>query len=503
MKNSEFKCTEIPSESFIPNDIDTKLKLHTDPDGKLSDNFILSTDAYKVTHHLLYPKQTEKVYSYLESRGGQFPNTLFFGLQIYLKKYFQGEKIQEWMVDEADKFCMKVFGHNYFNRTGFKRIVDVHGGHLPLDIKALPEGTVVPTGNVLMTIENTDEELGWLTNFAETLLFEPVWYGTTIASFGFELKKLVKSFVEITGEDTLGVNPFFLNDFGFRGVSSKESAGIGGAAHLVNFLGTDTLEGIRYAMHYYDTDVCGHSVAATEHSVVCMHGVEHELEAYRHFIDSVPQNAILSSVSDTYDYRHTVDVMIGQQLKEKIMNRDGGKFVVRPDSGDPVEITVWTLESLWKNFGGTTNERGYRQLDPHIGVIYGDNMDYDMITKVINAVTQNRFCVNNVVFGMGGGLLQKFNRDTQKFAIKASYGKVAGFGREISKSTMTDPTKASKAGRLKLVQDDKKFKTVKEGDAGRDLLESTFYNGNIIKEYTFDEVRETALRYFPKPQYRG
>jgi len=130
-------------------------------------------------------------------------------------------------------------------------------------------------------------------------------------------------------------------------------------------------------------------------------------------------------------------------------------------------------------------------------------MDYDMITKVINAVTQNRFCVNNVVFGMGGGLLQKFNRDTQKFAIKASYGKVAGFGREISKSTMTDPTKASKAGRLKLVQDDKKFKTVKEGDAGRDLLESTFYNGNIIKEYTFDEVRETALRYFPKPQYRG
>ena len=469
-----------------------KLTLITD--GKnLRDNIILASDAYKETHWKLYPQNTETVYSYLESRGGEFPTTMFYGLQIYLKKYLEGNVLDYEMIEEASRFCQKVFSDNHFNLTGWIDLLNAHGGQLPVRIKAVPEGTLVPTHNVLMTIENTDEHFPWLTNFLETLLFESVWYGTTVATQDYHIKQCIDKYAQMTGER---VNPFHLNDFGFRGVSSKESAGIGGSAHLVNFMGTDTLEGIRYAMHYYGADVCGYSVVASEHSVVCMYGKMQEVDAYRRFIQQTP-NGILSSVSDTYDFKYTVHEIYGKQLHDEILNRNG-KFVVRPDSGDPSKMALWTLQSLWENFGGTVNEKGYKVLNPKVGVIYGDGINGDSIDKILMTITNAKFAVSNIIFGEGGAMLQKVDRDTCKFAIKASYGKVGGLPRDIYKETLADPSKASKRGRLKLIQNaGAKFPvTVGEGENGKDLLQTVFENGKLINPTTFDEVRARANTYF-------
>lgn len=465
-----------------------KLILKTDENGRLLDNIILSTDAYKETHWVIYPEGTERVYSYLESRGSdKFPSTMFYGLQIYLMKYIENVTVEQWMVDEADKFCKKTFATDYFNREGWQRIIDVHGGKLPVRIRAVPEGTLVPNRNVLVTMENTDEQLPWVTNFLETLLFQAEWYGSTVATVSFYIKQLINNHAKRAGEE---VGPFHLNDFGFRGVSSKESAGIGGSAHLVNFLGTDTLEGTRYAMHYYDTDVCGYSVMASEHSVTCMYGREGEIDAYKNFLKQNP-SGIISVVSDTYDFYKTVETVFGTILKDDILNREG-KFVVRPDSGKPSDVAVWTLNSLWKNFGGTVNDVGYKVLNPKVGVIYGDGIDYTAIKYIMDAVTNAGFAPSNIIFGMGGALLQRLDRDTQKMAFKASWGQVNGVSRDIWKETLADPSKASKRGRLKLVRNGNSFETVPENDSREDVLVMVFENGTITKRWTFDEIRERA-----------
>lgn len=477
----------------------TKTTLKTDERGKRKDNLILKSDAYKYTHWKLYPPGTQRVYSYLEARGTsdvRMPATIFYGLQIYLKEYLQGVVIESWMIDEAEEFCQKMFGQNYFNRKGWERIVNVHGGKLPVTIKAVPEGTLVPVHNVLMTIENTDSQLPWLTNFLETLLFESSWYGTTVASTSFWIKKIIDDYAKKAGER---VNPFHLHDFGYRGVSSYQSAGIGGSAHIINFLGTDTLAGIEFAMHYYGADVCGYSVMATEHSVVEMYTKEGEIDAYKNYLDTALDGAIIASVSDTYDFKNCVDNLYGKELKEKILSRNG-KFVVRPDSGYPPEISVWTLESLWKNFGGTINDMGFKVINPKIGVIYGDGIELDMIDKILDAAIKAGFAPSNIVFGMGGALLQKLNRDTFKMAIKASWGVVSGEIRDVWKETVTDTSKASKRGRLILLKTDNTYKTIRLEDSGwnsqLDELKVVFENGEIKKEYTFDEVRANAQKSF-------
>lgn len=474
--------------------METKLELRTD-----KENFILKSDAYKYSHWIIYPEGTQRVYSYLEARGTEYeqmPATIFYGLQIYLKRYFEGVVVEQWMIDEAEKFCDKMFGQKYFNREGWQRIVDVHGGKLPVRIKAVPEGKLVPVHNVLMTIENTDEQIPWLTNFLETLLFEALWYGTTVASMSFWIKCLIDDYAKLTGEK---VNPFHLNDFGYRGVSSYESAGIGGSAHIVNFLGTDTFAGIEFAMKYYGADVCAYSVMATEHSVVEMYTKEGELDAYKRFLEVVPDDAIISSVSDTYDFKNCVENFYGKVLKEKILSRKG-KFVVRPDSGYPPEIALWTLNSLWNNFGGTINEKGYKVLNPKIGIIYGDGIEYNMIDKILKTITDAGFAVSNIIFGMGGALLQRLNRDTFKMAIKASWGKVNGVEKDVWKETKTDTSKASKRGRL--VLDNTTWATYSEKVSDRynthngNALVTVFEDGKIIKEYTFDEVRKNAEESF-------
>lgn len=450
-------------------------------------NIILTTDAYKQTHWKQYPPGTQHVYSYLESRGGAFDETVFFGLQYYLLAYLSGVVVEPWMVDEAEIFCQKLFGADYFNRAGWDYIVREHNGRLPLRIKAVPEGSVIPFRNVLATVENTDANVPFLTNFIETLLMK-VWYPITVCTNSWQIKQRIKQYAELTGADW---DPFFLNDFGFRGVSSSESAGIGGMAHLVNFLGTDTLAGIEYAMRYYDTDVCGYSVMAAEHSTVTSWGRENELDAYKHFIREFP-TGLMSVVSDSFDIYHAVEQFFGNVLKEDILARDG-KFVVRPDSGDPPSMSVDVLNPLWDKFGGTINSKGYKVLNPKIGMIYGDGIDFHSIGNILEAVSQAGFSIGNLVFGMGGALLQKLDRDTHKFAFKASAVKVNGQWRDVYKDPITDKGKSSKRGRLKLVRTlDGGYETADFSDPRPDEMVTVFEDGEVLQTYRFDDVRERS-----------
>jgi nicotinamide phosphoribosyltransferase len=460
-------------------------------------NIILLTDCYKITHHKQYPADTKRVYSYLESRGGKFTETVFYGLQILLKKHLEGVVVERWMIEEADAFCKSVFGVDYFNREGWEYILEKHGGKLPVRIKAVPEGSVVPTRNVLMTMENTDDNVPWLTNFLETLMLE-VWYPITIATLSWQVKDLGERFANLTSDNP--VSPFFLNDFGFRGVSSLESAGIGGSAHLVNFLGTDTLHGIQYAQKYYNAEPgCGQSVMATEHSTTTVYGKENELEAYRAFIQACPEG-ILSVVSDSFDFYQALE-WFGTDLKDDILARGKetgfAKFVVRPDSGNPLEMSLVAIQTLEKYFGSTINSKGFRVLNPKVGVIYGDGINYDSIESILKMLESHKYAIDNIVFGMGGGLLQQVDRDTQKFAFKCSAAKRGDKWIDVFKDPVTDPGKGSKRGKLKLIKEKdglQMFRTVKESELP-DQLVTVFENGEIKKEYTFKEIRERSCQF--------
>jgi len=240
----------------------------------LHSNIILQTDSYKVSHYLQYPPGTQHVYSYFESRGGAFPEIVFFGLQYFLKRYLEGPVVTAAHIAAAEELLSShLAADSLFNRAGWEHILKQHGGHLPVKIRAIPEGTVVPTGNVLMTIENTDPACYWLTNYLETLLVQ-VWYPTTVATQSRSMKQVLNASLQRTGDPSL--IDFKLHDFGFRGVSSVESAGIGAAAHLVNFRGTDTLAGIVLARHYYEEEMAGYSIPAAEHSTITSWGREHE-----------------------------------------------------------------------------------------------------------------------------------------------------------------------------------------------------------------------------------
>ena len=451
-----------------------------------------ATDAYKQTHWMQYPKDTSKVYSYLECRGGKFNSTVFFGLQYYLKKYFSGVVITPSTVEEAAKDMEEVFGFKYFNYNGWMKIATDFGGKIPLEIRAIPEGTEVPVHNTLMTAVNTDDRFPFVTNFFEGLL-EMVWYPTTVATLSHEIKRMIKGYAVKSGQD---VSIVHLNDFGFRGASSPETAGIGGMAHLVNFAGTDTLVGVRYANKYYGARIkppVGVSVYAAEHSTVTSWGEDHEIDAYRHFITTTPSDAILSIVIDSYDPIRAARDYFGGKLKPLIMNR-AGKVVFRPDSGDPIWMSTTVLDILWDKFGGTINEQGYRVLDPHVGMIYGDYIDYDMINNIMyEVVVKHRYAAQNIIFGMGGALLQKVNRDTQSFAFKASaIENKNGEWKDVYKRPVSDARKSSKKGRFSVIKDTSGIATIPYTNTKDDLLQTVFKNGVVINPTTFDVIRQRA-----------
>lgn len=448
-------------------------------------NICLNTDSYKYSQFNQYPEGTEIVYSYIESRGGKWDSTVFFGLQMFLKEYLAKPVTME-DIDEAEAI---ILAHGEpFNRAGWEYIVREHNGKLPVIIRAVPEGTIVPNRNVLVTIENTDPECYWLTSFLETALLRAVWYPTTVATNSYESKKIIRRYLEKTG-DVAGL-PFKLHDFGFRGVSSFESAGIGAAAHLVNFMGTDTVAGLLYARKYYGADMAGFSIPAMEHSTVTSWGRQNEVEAYRNMLNKYAKpGAILAAVSDSYDIYNACR-MWGTELKQQIID-SGATLVVRPDSGDPVEVVTQCLKILDTHFGSVVNEKGYKVLN-NVRVIQGDGINQATIANILEAAEKAGFSADNLAFGQGGALLQEVNRDTLKFAMKCSAARINGKWVSVFKDPITDQGKKSKQGRVTLFKnfDGEYYSGVQ--DWMKDQLDTVYLNGNIVKEYTFDQVRANA-----------
>lgn len=457
-------------------------------------NIILLTDGYKCTHYVQYPPKTETVYSYYESReGAVFPETTFFGLQYFLKKYLRGRLVGNNQLVEANRVLSNYFGNeHFFNYEGWSYIIKEHDGYLPIRIKAVPEGLSIPTSNVLMTIENTDPKCYWLTNYIETILSE-IWYPCTVATNSRQARKFILKSLERSG--TPADIDFKLHDFGFRGVTCPEQAGLGGLAHLVNFQGTDTLAALDVASTYYDEDNAGHGIPASEHSTITSWGQEHEIDAFENMVDSYPLGATISCVSDSYNIWEACGRLWGETLIAKVKNRyerTGGVLVIRLDSGSPISVIRKALDILGRKFGYTTNEKGFKVLHPSVRLLQGDGIDLTMINQIIFALEYEKWSLDNIAFGSGGGLLQKFNRDTQRFAIKCSAASVDGKWRDVFKNPVTDSGKVSKKGRLKLILEDGQYRTVGEHEDGVDILETVYENGVLVKNQTLKEIRERA-----------
>jgi nicotinamide phosphoribosyltransferase len=421
---------------------------------------------------------------------------MFFGLQYFLKKYLVGKQVKDiWEIQEmADFLNVHMGSTDLINASGWHHILDDHYGWLPLRIRAVPEGTYVPPSNALMTVENTCPKCFWLTNYMETILSQ-IWYPTTVASNDFAAKKILRDHAALTGADPFV--DFKLHDFGYRGSTSPESAAIGCAAHMVNFQGTDTIGGLLLLKNYYHADTpAGFSIPAAEHSTITSWGKDHEVDAFRNMLEQYP-NGLVAVVSDSYDIFNACENLWGKELHDSIVNRNG-TLVVRPDSGYPPSIVVQVLNTLGQAFGYTHTDKGYHLLPPYIRVIQGDGIDQEMMTAILYAMTEANWSTDNITFGSGGGLLQKVNRDTYRFAFKCSEVIVDGERRDVSKDPITDHGKKSKAGRFSLIEGESgHFETVPydESLGDNDLLVPVFENGKLLVDYTFDEVRARANTY--------
>jgi nicotinamide phosphoribosyltransferase len=462
----------------------------------ITNNVILLTDSYKVSHSVQYPEGTTEVYSYFESRGGQFDEITFVGLQYFLEEYLSKPITQEDIEEAAEDYALHFGNEKLFNREGWEYILKQHGGYLPVSIKAVPEGLTVGTKNVLMTVVNTDPKCFWLTNYLETLLSQ-VWYPSTVASLSRQQKKYIKAALDKSADNSDGLM-FKLHDFGFRGATTVESAGIGGFAHLVNFMGTDTVPALRVARKYYSCRMAGFSIPASEHSTITSWGKENEVKAMANMLDKYP-TGLVACVSDSYNIYKACEEYWGTELKDKILNRDGC-LVVRPDSGEPTEVVPKILQILYEKLGGTVNSKGYKMLPPQVRVIQGDGIDVDTLPKLLDAIMKAGFSTDNLAFGSGGGLLQKVNRDTSKFAFKCCSVVVAGEQRDVYKQPIDTPWKISKKGKLKLVLDhswkDKKigpeYTTVGLDDLRPDELVEVYRNGKVLVKATLDDLRNRA-----------
>lgn len=463
------------------------------------ESIIFKSDSYKFTHWKQYPKGTTKVYSYLESRGGKFDNTVFYGLQYILKKHFEGLVVTESDVESAKSIIDQHIGIGVFNYDGWMRVVKVHNGRIPVRIKAVPEGTVVDVKNVLMTIENTDDELPWITNFCESILLQ-IWYPITVSTLSREIKKnFIEYLIKTTSYNRGEINnliSFMLNDFGYRGASSHESASIGGSAHLVNFLGSDNVSSINLILSYYNTNnMPAFSIPASEHSTMTSWTEPLEVKAFENMLDQFP-TGLVACVSDSFDIIRACRDHWGTTLRDKILNRDG-RLVIRPDSGDPIQTLKKIFNILWDKFGGTINDKGFKVIDPHVRVIQGDGVNYESIVDIMKMMVDEGFSIENIAFGMGGALLQKVDRDTQNFAIKCSSITINGVEIDVRKNPIeinengdsVSSFKKSKSGRLKLVNG---LTVESSSDEVGDELVDVFKDGVITKEWTFEEIKERS-----------
>lgn len=412
---------------------------------------------------------------YFEMReGAKWDEAVFFGLQMVCLKHLTGVRVDANKIREAKEYVDAHMGPGIFFEEGWQYIARYHAGRLPIIIRSVPEGSVNKVGTVLFTIEVTDEKCAWLLEALETLLVQ-VWYPCTVATLSREVKKDYAKYMTETLGATDGIE-FMLHDFGCRGVSSMESAEIGGLAHLVNFCGTDTVPALAAGKNYYDADLStlGFSVPASEHAIMTSLGEDGEAAIVQQILDECP-TGIVSIVIDSFDPKKFITDLVCDKFRMQIIERDG-KFVVRPDSPTAewpmaADQMVWIYKRLWDEFGGTYSPNGYKILDDHVGVLWGDGIDHGGITHILMALKNAGFATTNVS-GMGGGLLQKVNRDTQRCAMKCSAQKRGGVWHDIQKKAFG---KVSKPGRFL-----------------DEPLEVVFRNGELVRRYTFEEVRENA-----------
>lgn len=495
-------------------------------------NSLLKTDSYKAPHWLGYPPGTETIFAYIEARGtdhaasthmdvlrtafvknpelkelckqaikehyAKYTFTQFFGLQMYLKEYLL-KGFTEDDVLEADEVWTK---HGVpFNKEGWLRCLDRHGGAFPVQVSAVAEGLQIPFSNILVSIENTDTDFPFVPGYLEPSLLRGVWYPSTVSTISKVIKNVIKEYMEATCDNLDGL-PFKLHGFGARGVSSGESAGLGDAGHLVNFRGTDVIEGVMNARKYYHChcDMAAYSIPASEHSTMTSWGGrDGELHAIHNMlVQFAKPGKMVAIVSDSYDLQNAVNMYFCHILKDQIL-ASGAKVVVRPDSGDPPEVVLITVASLGKGYGTNTNTKNYKDLHPAVGVIQGDGISsYAAVRDILENLKVNQFSADNITFGMGGPLLQVPNRDTFGWAMKASAACIDGRWIDIYKDPITDPFKVSKRGRLMLYRnrDTGEYFTGREAHGAEQkydiCLRPVSRDGKLLKDYTFNEVRANS-----------
>ncbi|WP_443749926.1 nicotinate phosphoribosyltransferase [Asticcacaulis solisilvae] len=460
-------------------------------------NPILNTDSYKASHFAQYPAGTEHVFSYVEARGGPYADALFFGLQAILKNEF-ARPVTRADIAEAEEILT---AHGLpFHKAGWDLLLDRHGGHLPLEIRAQPEGTIAPVHVPMMTVVNTDPDFHWLTSYVETALLR-VWYPITVATISHGVRRIIREALVRTADAPDAELPFKLHDFGARGVSSEQSAALGGMAHLVNFMGSDTLSAIVAARKLYGEPMAGFSIPAAEHSTITSWERANEAQAYANMVAQFGKpGGLFAVVSDSYDLFNAVEHIWGEDLRQTVID-SGATLVVRPDSGDPVEIVSKTLALLAAKFGTGINSKGFKVLN-HVRVIQGDGVNPKSIAAILERIISEGFSASNLAFGMGGALLQKCDRDTMAFAYKASAARVNGQWRDVYKDPITDSGKRSKRGLLGLAADGGSFRTVavREGDftpldGSVNVLETVWRNGELLRDDSLANIRARVARH--------
>lgn len=496
-------------------------------------NNLLRTDSYKACHWLGQPPGKEIAFAYIEARGtdhaisgyeepfhdlfikcpeikdlcrqaikehfAQYTFVQFFGLQMYLKEYLLKGFTEDDVV-EADEVWKE---HGLpFNKEGWLRCGDRHGGQFPVVVSAAEEGLHFPFGTALVTLENTDQDFPFVPGYLEPALLRGVWYPSTVSTVSKVIKNVIKEYMVETCDDLVGL-PYKLHGFGARGVSSGESAGLGDAGHLVNFYGTDVIEGVMDVRKYYHMNMAATSIPASEHSTMTSWGGRNgELASIRNMLTQFAKpGKMVAIVSDSYDLEHAVNVYYGEILKEEIKN-SGAKVVVRPDSGNPPEVVLITVSSLGSSFGTTINTKEYKDLHPAIGTICGDGTtSANAVRRVLENLKVNQFSANNIAFGMGGPLLQVPNRDLFGWAMKECAARVNGQWIDVYKDPVTDPFKKSKRGRLMTYRSRETGKIFTEREGFRSegrydfMLQPVSRDGKLLKDWTFYEVRENSNLY--------
>lgn len=451
-------------------------------------SIILNTDSYKPSMYQQLPENTTEAYGYIESRvGGMFDYCVFMGLQLFLMEHMSSPITQE-EIDEAESIITE---HGEpFNRDGWEYILKTYNGWLPVEICALPEGTVVPCGVPVSTVRSLDPFCAWLETYVETALLRAVWYASTVATISHEIKQDITRVMKGTC-DNLDKLPFMLHDFGARGSSSTESSYIAGLSHLSQFMGTDTMLSLVAARRYFGEQMAGFSIPAMEHSTVTSWGREGEVDAYRNMLKVYGKpNALLACVSDSYDLENAVDNIWGKELKQEVI--DSGAFVViRPDSGDPKTMVMLTLKLLANNYGYTINSKGYKVLN-HVRVLQGDGVNRKSINEIMNAMILGNWSMDNIAFGMGGALHQQCDRDWGRWAMKCSAIKVNGVWRDVFKQPKTDISKSSKRGQFAVDENMHVHNLI--GYTGVNLLQPVWRTGKLLRTQTLAEIREISSR---------